>query len=110
VLLIGQQHGDEPAGTEALSSSPKLAQGLLQPLLERIRCCDCSVSSLMARPSLSAGGQDIALDHFTLSTPERALARLSRDYKQLLSWMSGSIRCRTFEEKFGAVQKDVLLQ
>ena len=37
VLLIGQQHGDEPAGAEALIViAQELAHGRLQPLLERI--------------------------------------------------------------------------
>jgi hypothetical protein len=53
--------------------------------------------------ALSASGQDIALDHL-LSTRKLSAGRLSRDYKQLLSWMSGSIRCRTLPVKFGAVE------
>src|SRR6218665_2236317 len=37
VGLIGQQHGAEPAGSEALLGvSSELAQGLLEPLLDRI--------------------------------------------------------------------------
>ena len=80
VLLIGQQHGDEPAGSEALLViARELAQGLLQPLLERINV----VIVPRANPDgaergepFTASGQDMSRDHLLLDTSEaQALAR-----------------------------------
>lgn len=86
VLLIGQQHGDEPAGAEALLViSRELAQGLLQPMLEQINV----VIVPRANPDGAASGQhatasgaELSRDHLLLSTWEaQALARLTSDYQ-----------------------------
>jgi hypothetical protein len=117
VLLIGQQHGDEPAGSEALLViSRALAQGLLQPLLSRINVVivpranpDGSASNQRA----TAGGLDMNRDHLLLNTPEaQALARLMRDYQPTVVVDAHEYTAvGRFLEKFGAVQKyDALLQ
>lgn len=117
VLLIGQQHGDEPAGSEALLViARELAQGLLQPLLERINVVivpRLNPDGATRGEALAAGGQDIARDHLLLSTPEtQALARLSRDYQPTVVVDAGEYRVSdSYQQKFGAVQKfDALLQ
>ncbi len=117
VLLVGQQHGDEPAGSEALLViSRELAQGLLQPVLQRINV----VIVPRANPDGAAnaqrstsGGTDLGHDHLLLNTPEaQALAQLTRDYRPTVVvdvqeyTVDGG-----FTEKFGAVQKfDALVQ
>lgn len=117
VLLIGQQHGDEPAGNEALLLiSRELAQGLLQPLLERINV----VIVPRANPDgadrgehVTADGQDMSLDHLLLNTPEaQALARLARDYRPTVVLDAHEYPVTgAYLEKFGAVPKfDALLQ
>ena len=117
VLLISQQHGNEPAGSEGLLIiARELAQGLLQPLLERINVVivpRVNPDGANRSEFLAAGGQDIARDHLLLSTPEtQAMARLTRDYKPTVVVDSGEYRVsETYLQKFGAVQKfDALLQ
>ena len=117
VLLIGQQHGDEPAGSEALLViARELAQGLLQPELERINV----VIVPRANPDGASRGQrvtdnglDMNRDHLLLNTPEaQALARLIRDYQPTVVVDSHEYTVAgRYLEKFGAVQKfDALLQ
>lgn len=117
VLLLAQQHGDEPAGAEALLVlAQELAGGLLEPLLDRINV----VLVPRANPdgadmgtSETNAGVDMATDHLVLSTPEaRALATLARDYRPILIvdarefGAAGALR-----EQFGAVPAaDALLQ
>jgi len=89
VMLVSQQHGDEPAGTEALLLiADALASGNLQDLLDRINV----VIYPRANPDGAARGQaalangvDLDTDHLSLSTPEaRAMARLAVDYRPLV--------------------------
>ena len=111
VLLIGQQHGNEPAGAEALLViARELAQGLLQPLLERINV----VIVPRAHPDSAAQGtsltppiQAISRDHLLLNSPEtQALARLVRDYRPAVLLDVGEYAVDDhFLKKFGAVQK-----
>lgn len=117
VLLVGQQHGDEPAGSEALLViARELAQGLLQPELEHINV----VIVPRANPDGAAGGQrvtagglDMNRDHLLLNTPEaQALARLTRDYQPtvIVDAHEYTVVGR-YLQKFGAVQKfDALVQ
>ena len=117
VLLIGQQHGDEPAGSEALLViARELAQGLLLPLLERINV----VIVPRANPDgadrgnpFTAGGQDMSRDHLLLNTPEaQALARLTREYRPTVVLDAREYTVvGPYLKKFNAVQKfDALLQ
>lgn len=117
VLLVGQQHGNEPAGSEALLViSRELAQGLLQPVLERINVLivprgnpDGSASDQRA----TQGGLDMNRDHLLLGTPEaQALAALARDYHPAVVVDAHEYTVvGRFLEKFGTVQKfDALLQ
>lgn len=117
VLLIGQQHGDQPAASEALLViARELAQGLLQPLLERINVVivpRVNLDGATRGETLAADGQDIALDHLLLGTPEtQALARLSRDYQPTVVVDAGEYQVSSvYQQKFGGVQKfDALLQ
>ncbi|MEO6017036.1 MAG: M14 family metallopeptidase [Polaromonas sp.] len=117
VLLVGQQHGDEPAGSEALLViARELAQGLLQPVLERINV----VIVPRANPDGAAGDQRLTLngldmnrDHLLLNTPEaQSLARLARDYHPtvIVDAHEYTVVGR-YLQKFGTVQKfDALLQ
>ena len=117
VLLIGQQHGDEPAASEAmLVVARELAQGLLQPLLERINV----VIVPRANPDgadrgehATASGRDMSRDHLLLDTPEaQALARLTRDYLPTVVLDAHEyLAVGPYLQKFGSVQKfDALLQ
>lgn len=117
VLLVGQQHGNEPAGSEALLViARELAQGSLSGLLEQINV----VIVPRANPDgaerdqrTTSSGIDMNRDHLLLNTPEaQALARLSRDYKPavVVDAHEYTVAGR-YLEKFGAVQKyDALLQ
>lgn len=117
VLLVGQQHGDEPASSEALLVvARELAQGLLQPLLERINV----VIVPRAHPDSAAQGagltqptQAMERDHLLLNAPEtQALARLVRDYRPVVLLNLGEYAIDDqFLKKFGALQKfDALMQ
>lgn len=117
VLLIGQQHGDEPAGTEALLVvARELAQGLLRPTLERVNViivprANPDGSSMLQR--VTASGVDMNRDHLLLNTPEaQALARLTRDYHPTVVVDAHEYTVvGRFLQKFDAVQKyDALLQ
>ncbi len=120
VLLIGQQHGDEPAGSEAmLVLARELTEGLLQPVLERInviivpRANPDGASGATGAQRTTTGGLDMNRDHLLLNSPEaRALATLTRDYHPtvVVDAHEYTVTGR-FVQKFGTVQKyDALLQ
>ncbi|MDO9359318.1 MAG: M14 family metallopeptidase [Polaromonas sp.] len=117
VLLVGQQHGDEPAGSEALLViARELTQGLLQPLLERINVIivpRANPDGSSDNKRVTSGGLDMNRDHLLLNTPEaQALAKLGRDYRPtvIIDAHEYTVVGR-FLEKFDAVQKyDALLQ
>ena len=84
VLLIGQQHGDEPAGAEALLVlARQLAQGPLAPLLDRLNVIvlpRANPDGAQAGRRATASGLDANRDHLQLRTPEaQAIAALWRD-------------------------------
>ena len=117
VLLIGAQHGNEPAGGEAaLAFAGMLANGKLDDILERVNILivpranpDGSAAFLRGL----ADGQDVNRDHLTLATPEgQALAHVFNDYQPevVLDSHEFSVGGR-WVEKFGALQKyDGLVQ
>ena len=117
VLLVGQQHGDEPAGSEALLViAQELARGALQPLLERINVIvlpRANPDGAQANRRVSANGIDVNRDHLLLQTPEaQALAQLVRDYQPavVIDAHEYTVVGR-YLEKFGAVQRfDAMLQ
>lgn len=94
VLLIGQQHGDAPASSEALLVvAQELAQGLLAPLLERINVIivpRANPDGAEAGTAATADGTDLQRDHLLLHSPEaRALNQLVRDYRPMVVLDSG---------------------
>ena len=117
VLLIGQQHGNEPAGSEALLVvARELTQGLLEPMLDRINVIvlpRANPDGADAGKRVTANGIDMNRDHLLLQTPEaQALARLVRDYRPvaIIDAHEYTVAGR-FLEKFHAIQRyDVLLQ
>ena len=117
VLLVGQQHGNEPAGSEALLVvARELAQGLLEPLLDKVNVLvvpRANPDGAAADQRATANGIDMNRDHLLLQTPEaRALAQLARDYQPtvVLDAHEYTVVGR-YLQKYGAVQKyDALLQ
>ncbi|WP_198970324.1 M14 family zinc carboxypeptidase [Xylophilus sp. ASV27] len=117
VLLIGQQHGDEPAGSEALLIIAREAsQGLLEPLLNRINVIvvpRANPDGAAAGTRTTANGIDMNRDHLLLRTPEaQALARLVRDYRPMVVVDAHEYTVAgRFLQKFGGIQRyDGLLQ
>lgn len=118
VLLVGQQHGDEPAGSEALLIiARELAPGgLLEPLLARINVLivpranpDGALTGLHA----TANGVDMGHDHLLLRTPEaQALAMLTRDYRPTVVIDAHEfVVAGPYLQKYQALRRqDVLLQ
>jgi hypothetical protein len=118
VIMLGQQHGDEPAGAEALLvMARELApNGLLDALLDKINVIvvpRANPDGAEAGTRNTANGVDMNRDHLLLQTPEaQAIARLVRDYRPLLIIDSHEYTVKgRFLEKFNAIQKyDALLQ
>jgi hypothetical protein len=118
VLLMGQQHGDEPASAEALLVvARELAPGgLLEPLLDRINVIvvpRANPDGAEASQRTTANGVDLNHDHLLLETPEaQALALLVRDYRPLavLDLHEYTVTGR-YLQKFNAIQYyDALMQ
>ena len=117
VVLIGQQHGDEPAGSEALLVvSREITQGLLEPLLDRINVIvvpRANPDGAAAGTRVTANGVDMNRDHLLLNTPEaRALARVVNDYRPILVVDAHEYTVvGRYLQKFNAIQRyDALLQ
>jgi hypothetical protein len=117
VLLIGQQHGDEPAGAEALMVvAQQLARERLGQVLDRIDV----VVLVRANPDgaawntrVAADGHDINRDHLLLRTPEaQAQAQLARRFNPVVVVdVHEHTVVGRYLEKFNAVQRnDLLLQ
>lgn len=117
VMLIGQQHGDEPAGSEALLVlARQLAQGPLAPLLDHINVLilpRANPDGAQAGRRATASGLDANRDHLLLRTPEaQAIAALMRDYEPMVVADAHEYPAAgLYLDKFGAVARaDVLLQ
>ncbi|WP_448169928.1 M14 family metallopeptidase [Rhizobacter fulvus] len=117
VLLVGQQHGDEPAGAEALLViAQSLAGGPLAAVLDRIDVVilpRANPDGAAVDRRTSAGGIDVNRDHLLLRTPEaQAVAQLVREFNPVVvvDAHEFSVLGR-YIEKFGAVQRfDALVQ
>lgn len=117
VLLVGQQHGDEPASAEALLVvARELVRGNLRGVLERINVIvvpRANPDGAAVASSLTARGIDLAGDHLLLATPEaQALASLARSHRPTVV-----VDVREYPaigpmlQKFGALPRaDALLQ
>lgn len=117
VLLIGQQHGNEPAGSEALLVlAQQLARGPLEALLDRINVIvlpRANPDGAQADRRDTASGIDANRDHLLLKSPEaQAQARLVREYRPAVVVDAHEYTVvGRYLEKFGAVQRfDALLQ
>ena len=117
VLLVGQQHGDEPAGSEALLViAQELQQGRLAPLLDRINVVvfpRANPDGAEANRRSTANGIDANRDHLLLKTPEaQAMALLMREYAPVVTVDAHEYTVvGRYLEKFGTVQRfDALLQ
>ena len=117
VLLVGQQHGDEPAGSEALLVlAQQLAGGPLQGLLERINVLifpRANPDGAAAGQRMTASGIDANRDHLLLKTPEaQAQAQLVREYRPVVVVDAHEYPVAgRYLEKFGTVQRfDALVQ
>src|SRR5260370_12655415 len=86
VLIVAQQHGNEPAGSEAaLVIAARLAAGDLKPLLDRInvlivpRANPAGAEAFVRHTSARI---DMNRDHLLLRTSEaRAIALVAREYQ-----------------------------
>lgn len=117
VLLVGGQHGDAPAGSEALLVvAQQLAQGDWSRLLERVNVIivpRANPDGAGANTRELANWLDLDHDHLLLRTPEaRALAQLVRDFRPLVVLDSQEYPVAgSFQQKFQAVPyHDALLQ
>jgi hypothetical protein len=93
-----------------------LAQGLLEPLLDRLNVVvvpRANPDGAAAGTRVTANAVDMNRDHLLLSTPEaRALAKLVNDYQPILVVDAHEYAVMgTFLQKFNAIQRyDALLQ
>ena len=118
VLLVGQVHGDEPAGAEALLVvAQELARGSLRNLLDRVNVLvlpRVNPDGAQAGTAATANGSDIDRDQLLLGSAEaQALARLLREYQPTVVVQAHeyAVADALYVQKFGAVQRyDALLQ
>jgi hypothetical protein len=118
VLIVAGQHGDEPAGTEALVVvAQQLAAGRFDRALDQVDVfllprVNPDGAALGQRGA--ADGSDINRDHLLLATPEaQAEAQLERDIAPIvvLDLHEYAVDSALYIAKFGAVQRfDALLQ
>jgi len=117
VVIIAAQHGDEPAGTEALVVvAQQLAAGRIAGVLDRVDVIllpRANPDGAVAFQRGAADGTDLNRDHVLLQTPEaRAIAELLSTFAPLVvldlhEYPVGG----AFTTKFGGVQRfDALFQ
>lgn len=110
VWLIGQQHGNEPAGGEALLAVAKsLAEGEMRPLLDRMSIVivpRANPDGAAADARDTAAGHDMNRDHLALRLPEtRALHAAIQDLPPDLVIDAHEFNVASrWLEKFGGVQ------
>ena len=117
VVILAAQHGDEPAGTEALIAvAQDLAGGRMASVLDRVDVVllpRANADGAAAFKRGAADGTDVNRDHLLLQTPEaRAIAELLATFTPLVvldlhEYPVGG----AFVTKFGGVQRfDALFQ
>ncbi|HSI57153.1 MAG TPA: M14 family metallocarboxypeptidase [Ideonella sp.] len=116
VLILGQQHGNEPSGGEAALVLAQQLAGPRAALLDKVNVLIVP----RANPDggdrfvrTTASGIDVNRDHLLLQTPEgRALAALTLKYKpQVVLDLHEFTLAGRWVDKFGAMLKyDALLQ
>ena len=117
VLIIGQQHGNEPGGGEAaLALAAELASGDGAKRLDRVNVLivpRANPDGAFHFVRATANGMDVNRDHLLESTPEgRALGRVFAEYQPdvVLDCHEFGVKVRWFE-KFGGLQRhDALIQ
>ena len=117
VVIVAAQHGDEPAGTEALVVvAQELADGRLASVLDKVDVVllpRANPDGAAAFTRGAADGSDVNRDQLLLRTPEaRAVTQLMTRFTPIVvldlhEYPVGGV----FTAKFGAVQRfDALLQ
>ncbi len=116
VLVIGGQHGNEPAGAEAALALAQELAGKRRALLDRINVLIVPRANPDGASHWTRGlvnGGDVNRDHLLQATPEgRTLGRIFADYRPAVVVDSHEfgVKLRWFE-KFGALQRyDVMIQ
>ncbi len=117
VLIVGQQHGNEPAGSEAaLALAAELSSTPRADILDRVNVLIVPRANPDGAYHFVRGlrnGADVNRDHLLEGTPEgRALGRVFAEYQPevVLDCHEFGVRTRWFE-KFGGLQRqDALIQ
>jgi hypothetical protein len=117
VLIIGQQHGNEPAGSEAaLALAAELSSDPRARILDRVNVLIVPRANPDGAYHFVRGltnGADVNRDHLLESTPEgRALGHVFVEYQPdvVLDCHEFGVKTRWFE-KFGGLQRhDALIQ
>jgi hypothetical protein len=117
VLIIGQQHGDEPAGSEAaLALAAELSARPRAQILDRVNVLIVPRANPDGAYKFVRGlknGADVNRDHLLEGTPEgRALGHVFVEYQPdvVLDCHEFSVKIRWFE-KFGGLQRhDAMIQ
>jgi hypothetical protein len=116
VLVIGQQHGNEPAGGEAALALALQLAGERRAVLDRVNVLIVPRANPDGAQNFTRGtvnGFDVNRDHLLQRTPEgRTLGRIFAAYQPavVIDSHEFGVKLRWFE-KFGAVQRyDVLIQ